>query len=58
MPKEYFGDTLFGYLLGTLYTSFSDEETERILKNIEEGRDIKADEVLSTRKVNDCLVRG
>ena len=57
MQEKHFGDTLLDYLLGTLHVSFSDEETDRILKIAEKGRDLKTDEVLSEKMGNNRFVR-
>lgn len=51
MTKRHFSDVLFDYLAGSLHVSFSDEETENILKAAKENLELQADDSsLETKK--------
>ena len=47
---KHFGDVLSDYLLGNIYVSFSEEETERILKSAGERREHETGDALKETK--------
>ena len=55
MAKRHFSDILFDYLAGSLHVSFSDEETENILKAAKENLEFQADDSLPETKEDGVL---